>query len=286
MSEDWGRIRLGDLLVDDGILTEDILNQALGEQKLTKMRLGEVLHKNDWLNERQIAMALSKQLKLPFITLADYKPSPETIKLIPESVAQRLKVFPLAILEPGKIAIAMSDPLHENAIDELRMITNADFEISIATESDVRRAQVRFYKVQVSDGQKILNSDSEKLKQELNALEKYVSEVEKYVVFKENKITFEDPEKISLQISEGDDSKVDAYVDELCNMMKDFGEMRAQLVRISDRLEEIGQKLPNEPRVSPLARRYAIILALLSSVYKHLSDYVIWTSEVRKTRSQ
>ena len=114
------------------------------------MRLGEILLKNGWLTERQLAEALSRQLKLPLISLAKYKPAREAMRIIPEAVAQRLEIVPLAILESGKIAIAMSDPLNVLAVDELRMITNADFEINVATASDVRRALMDFYKVATS----------------------------------------------------------------------------------------------------------------------------------------
>jgi len=148
MSQDWRHIKLGDLLVDAGAIAKNTLDAALEEQKISRMRLGEVLLKNGWLSERQLADALSKQLKLPLISLAKYKPSPEAIKIIPETVAQRLEIVPLAILDTGKIAIAMSDPLNVIAVDELRMITNTEFDINVATTSDVRRALMNFYKVQ------------------------------------------------------------------------------------------------------------------------------------------
>jgi type IV pilus assembly protein PilB len=150
MGEDWRHIKLGDLLVEAGVIAKSTLDAALEEQKISRMRLGEILLKNGWLTERQLADALSKQLKLPLISLAKYKPSPEAIKIIPETVAQRLEVVPLAILDSGKIAIAMSDPLNVIAVDELRMITNSEFDINVATASDVRRALMNFYKVQGS----------------------------------------------------------------------------------------------------------------------------------------
>lgn len=150
MSEDWRHLRLGDVLVSAGVLTDENLKSALNEQKISKMRLGEILLKNGWLTERQLADALSRQLKVPLVSLAKFKPTKEVIKIIPENVAQRLEVVPLAILESGKIAIAMADPLNVIAVDELKMITNADFEINVATASDVRRALMNFYKVQSS----------------------------------------------------------------------------------------------------------------------------------------
>ncbi len=150
MSEDWKHLKLGDVLVSAGVLSDETLKAALEEQKISRMRLGEILLKNGWLTERQLADALSRQLKLPLVSLSKFKPTKEAIKIIPEAVAQRLEIVPLAILESGKIAIAMSDPLNVIAVDELRMITNAEFEINVATASDVRRALMNFYKVQSS----------------------------------------------------------------------------------------------------------------------------------------
>jgi type IV pilus assembly protein PilB len=150
MGEDWRHLKLGDLLVDAGVISGETLSAALEEQKLSRMRLGEILLKNGWLSERQLAEALSRQLKLPLIALARFKPTREAIRIIPEAVAQRLEIVPLATLESGKIAIAMSDPLNVIAVDELRMLTNAEFEINVATASDVRRALMNFYKLATS----------------------------------------------------------------------------------------------------------------------------------------
>lgn len=150
MTEAWRHLKLGDLLIDANAITKNTLDAALVEQKISRMRLGEVLIKNGWLTERQLAEALSRQLKLPLVSLARYRPSSEAIRIIPEAVAQRLEIVPLAILESGKIAIAMSDPLNVLAVDELKMITNTEFDINIATASDVRRALASFYKVQSS----------------------------------------------------------------------------------------------------------------------------------------
>lgn len=149
-SEELRHLKLGDLLVEAGAITKSTLDAALEEQRVSKMRLGEILIKNGWLKERQLAEALSRQLRLPLVSLARYKPTKDAIKIIPEAVAQRLEIVPLAILDSGKIAIAMSDPFNVIAVDELRMITNADFEINVATVSDVRRALLNFYKVQSS----------------------------------------------------------------------------------------------------------------------------------------
>ena len=108
--------------MEAGAITKSTLDAALEEQRVSKMRLGEILIKNGWLKERQLAEALSRQLRLPLVSLARYKPTKDAIKIIPEAVAQRLEIVPLAILDSGKIAIAMSDPFNVIAVEFLRRV--------------------------------------------------------------------------------------------------------------------------------------------------------------------
>ena len=150
MAEAPKHLRLGDLLLQAGAISETSLQAALQEQKGSFMRLGEILLKNGWLTEKQLAEALSRQMKIPLVSLARYKPNPEALKAIPEAVARRLEVVPLSVLENGSVTVAMSDPLNVLALDELRMTTGRTFELSVATISDVRRAFDQFYKVQTS----------------------------------------------------------------------------------------------------------------------------------------
>ena len=99
MNGDWRHLKLGEILVDAGAVARHSLEAALEEQKISKLRLGEILQKNGCISESQLTDALGKQLNLPLISLAKYKPSPEAMKIIPEAVAQRLEIVPLAILE-------------------------------------------------------------------------------------------------------------------------------------------------------------------------------------------
>jgi len=80
-------MRLGDLLVNAGAISEKQLQSALMEQQLTNLRLGEILIKNGSLSEKQLAEALSSQLKLPMVTLARYRPMIEALRMVPENVA-------------------------------------------------------------------------------------------------------------------------------------------------------------------------------------------------------
>ncbi len=140
-------VRLGDLLVKAGAITEKQLQAGLMEQQMTNMRLGEILIKNGLLTERQLAEALSSQLKLPMVTLARYRPMIEALRMVPENVARRLEMLPLAVLDNNRLFVAMADPLNIISIDEIRMLTGMEIDVGVAIPSEIRRDMDGFYSV-------------------------------------------------------------------------------------------------------------------------------------------
>ena len=144
------QFKLGDLLVQTGSLAAEDLQTVLKEQRNSKKRLGEILVDKKLLTERQLAEVLSRQLKIPLISLARYRPMGEALRLVPESVARRLELVPLAILDNNRLMVAMADPLNILAVDEIRILTGMDVEIGIATPMEIFRDLDRFYKVQGS----------------------------------------------------------------------------------------------------------------------------------------
>jgi type IV pilus assembly protein PilB len=142
------KIRLGDLLVKAGAISESQLQRALEEQRLTHSRLGEVLIKNGWVTERHLAGALAQQLKKPLVSLARFKPMPEALRLVPEQIARRLEVFPMSVSGSDLLTVAISDPLNVFALDELRMLTGMEVEMNLATPTEIRRALDTAYIVQ------------------------------------------------------------------------------------------------------------------------------------------
>ena len=143
---------LGQILVEQGyILPEQLEKMALKEQTATNLRIGEILVKNGWVTEKDLAEAISKQTKYPFVSLSMFRPMQEAIETIPESMARRLEVVPLSIdANANKLTIAVSDPFNILAFDEIRMITGMDLDIMIATLSDIKRAIESFYSVKSS----------------------------------------------------------------------------------------------------------------------------------------
>jgi type IV pilus assembly protein PilB len=143
-------LKLGDLLVQSGMITEEQLEEALRSQTRSKKRLGCILVEKGFLTEWQLAEVLSRQIKVPLVSLARYRPMGEALKLIPKNVAKRLELLPLALLDNNRLMIAMADPLNVLAIDEVKILTGMELEIGIATPSEIERELDKFYEVQGS----------------------------------------------------------------------------------------------------------------------------------------
>jgi type IV pilus assembly protein PilB len=144
------RFKLGDLLVQSGMITGEQLEEALRSQTRSKKRMGNILVEKGFLTERQLAEVLSRQLRVPLVSLARYRPMGEALRLIPENVARRLELLPLALVDNNRLMIAMADPLNVLAIDEVKILTGMELEIGITTPSEIERELEKFYQVQGS----------------------------------------------------------------------------------------------------------------------------------------
>ncbi len=168
---------LGEILVEQGYILPEQLQLALKEQTMTNLRLGEILVKNGWITEKGLAEAISKQTNIPFVSLSMFRPMEEAVEAIPEKVARRLEVVPLSVdRAKNKITVAVSDPFNILALDEIRMITGMDLDLTIATLSDVKRAIETFYAVRSSIDRALVEVvEEEKAEFDLSKVEGTVS---------------------------------------------------------------------------------------------------------------
>lgn len=141
--------RLGDLLVDAGVITQDQLAEALRIQKTEKTgdRLGEVLIDLNFTNEKQIMKALREQLKIESIDLSTIRIPEDVTKLLEESVLRKYSLVPFAFNEknPNLLKVAMSDPLDIRAMDDISIITGLQIDRYVATPSDIAATIDRYY---------------------------------------------------------------------------------------------------------------------------------------------
>ncbi|NRD76005.1 Flp pilus assembly complex ATPase component TadA [Bacillus sp. BRMEA1] len=137
------RKRLGDLLVEAGLLTEDQLQTTLKE-KTPNQKLGEALLQRGYITEQQLIEVLEFQLGIPHISLFHYPFDTKLFTLIPKETARRKLIVPLK-REANKLYVAMWDPMDFILIDDLRLSTGFHIEPAISTKGDILRTINKYY---------------------------------------------------------------------------------------------------------------------------------------------
>lgn len=138
------RLKLGDLLLQAGMITEEQLNWALEYQKTTGKRLGDILQEQGWLAEVEILEALEYQLGIPYLELAKQSIDQSAAQKIPESIARRYVLVGVQI-ENKKLKVAMSDPLNVYALDDLKISTGMDIMPVISSKNEILLALNQVY---------------------------------------------------------------------------------------------------------------------------------------------
>lgn len=137
------RKRLGDLLVESGLLTEEKLQTALREKGIDQ-KLGDAILQKGYITEQQLIEVLEFQLGIPHVSLFRYPFDPKLFHLIPKEMAKRNLIIPLK-KEGDKLFVAMSDPMDFYTIEDLRLSTGFYIETSIATKDDILRSINKYY---------------------------------------------------------------------------------------------------------------------------------------------
>lgn len=143
------KLRLGDVLVQAGAITDEQLKEALDDQKRSKLPLGKILVNRHLISEERLLQSLSKQLNLPYIDLEEAKIHQDALSKIKENVARKHQLIPLAI-KNGRLQVAMANPLNLFAIDQVTIQSGMDVDVVIALESDIEKAVQEHYGVAAS----------------------------------------------------------------------------------------------------------------------------------------
>lgn len=133
------KMRLGDALIQEGLINEEQLKQALALQGKSGKRLGAVLVEMHLVTEHDIVQILSKQLRIPFIDLSNYLIDPSIAKLAPEHIAKRHMLIPINRVG-NKLTVAMVDPLNIIAVDDIQLLTGLMIKPVVATHTDITKA--------------------------------------------------------------------------------------------------------------------------------------------------
>ena len=140
-----GKKRLGDLLVDVGIISAEQLQTALQEQKERGGKLGQILMAMGFITEDVLLAFLGKQCNVSYVSLNEYGDIPASvIQTVPETIVRHQKLIPIA-LEGGELTIAMSDPANVFAVDDLKMMTGRNIKVVIASEVEIKNAIDKYY---------------------------------------------------------------------------------------------------------------------------------------------
>lgn len=166
------RKRLGDLLIEAGLITKEQLEETLKE-KAPGQKLGDALLQRGYITEQQLIEVLEFQLGIPHVSLYRYPIDPKLTNLVPKEFAKRNMLIPLK-QEGDRLFVAMADPMDFFAIDDLRLSTGFHIEVAIASKDDILRAINEYYYIddsveeflniapqqEVSEQEKLVEDDS------------------------------------------------------------------------------------------------------------------------------
>ncbi len=173
------RMRIGELLLKHGYITEAQLNKALEEQKKTGQRLGRTLVSLGFMQEERLVEILSAQFEVPYVKLASFNIDPDVHNYIAEDVCRIYKIVPLFVTDKT-LTIAMTDPTNMRVIDIVKFKAQMDVDIVMASEKDVIAAIDRTYasSTQGDSLEALLNKAKEEGGDELETVDREAEQVQ------------------------------------------------------------------------------------------------------------
>ena len=145
--------RLGALLVAGGILSEEVLAQALEARSTRGHGLTQILIEDNLITESDLVATLAAHLKLEYVDLSEYPVDAAAARLVSDSLAKRYLALPIGWIE-GRLIVAMADPSNVFAIDDIRTVTGAELRIAVATRNSIVEAIGKYHRV-MSDAENV-----------------------------------------------------------------------------------------------------------------------------------
>lgn len=136
---------IGELLVEKGLINGEQLSHALAVQKQKGGLIGSILVALGYVTETDIALALTSQYGFPYLPLDSYEIDAEVVKLIPENVARQYQVIPIDKFG-NNLSVAMSNPLNDEAIEDIQLLIGGNVQIFVSTSSDINKALDKYHK--------------------------------------------------------------------------------------------------------------------------------------------
>ena len=139
------KIRLGDLLIQQGLLTDEQLKFALDEQKRSGRKLGRIVVESSFVTEEAISKALARQLQVSYVDLKHFNPKQALINLLPEAQARRFRAVVLDEVD-GLLQVGFVDPTDLQAYDDILRLLHRDIELVVVAESQLLALVDRVYR--------------------------------------------------------------------------------------------------------------------------------------------
>ncbi len=152
--------RIGEVLLERGVINRQQLESALAHQKEHGGLMGQALIHLGFVTEEEVALALTAQYGFPYLPLENYEMDSALTSIIPEEVARQYCL--IAIDHIGNaLTLAMADPSNVKAIEDIELLTKCVVQTFVSTPSDIKRAIDKHYKKRSTAGTKpVPQSDS------------------------------------------------------------------------------------------------------------------------------
>lgn len=257
--------RLGEILIDSGVINEEVLFKALERQKLTGKKLGEVLVEEGYTTNEQIVEAIKNQLSIPVVNLDSIIIKQEIIDIMPENISRKYEVLPLDIIN-GQLHVVMSDPLNYFAIEEIRIATGYVVKPSIALRQSIldniekyygssraREAARDYTKVY---GTKAINEDAQEEDEALAPVIKYINTIIENAVLNNASDIHIEPEENEFRVR----FRIDGMLREIMRTNIAMHESIVSRIKIMANMNIAEKRLPQDGRIGYKARQKNIDL--------------------------
>jgi len=171
---DEGSQKLGQILLKEGLITQHQLDEALKIQKKVNARLGRILTKLGYVENKTIAECLARQYNFSVINISELNIPERVIKQIPYEVAKKHLAFPIEYKD-NTLVVAMVDPTDSYAIEDIQFKTNLPIKATLATENNIIDAYRKYYNITEKEYKSFMASSIEFEEEELK-----IEEIEDY----------------------------------------------------------------------------------------------------------
>jgi type IV pilus assembly protein PilB len=142
-----GSQKLGQILLKEGLITQNQLDEAVKIMERTHNRLGRILVKLGYIEEKSIVECLSRQYNYPIIDIAEHNIPEKVIKQIPYEIAKKHFALPIDFKD-NTLIVAMADPTDSIAIEDIQFKTNLSIKATLTTEKEIIDAFKKYYQNQ------------------------------------------------------------------------------------------------------------------------------------------